>query len=224
VRIELLQGIAGARRARGLAVIIDVFRAFSLECCLMAAGARHIWPVAEVSEALALREKHPEALLVGERGGVKLPGFDYGNSPSAFEGQDLRGRCIIHTTSAGTRGLLAAADAEERLCGSLLNAEATARYILSRAPEQVSLVCMGLAGERETEEDTLCGEYLRSLLRGAPLPAIEARARALALTEGRKFFDPAQQSVFPQRDFELCVRVSACDFALKYDKGEVIRI
>ena len=45
MHIEICHLIEGARNAEGLAVIIDVFRAFSLECYLFAAGAGEIRPV-----------------------------------------------------------------------------------------------------------------------------------------------------------------------------------
>ena len=44
------------------------------------------YPAATVAEALALREASgwPDALLGGERGGVKIDGFDLGNSPREY--------------------------------------------------------------------------------------------------------------------------------------------
>ena len=75
MEIEIYQLIEGARRARGLAVIIDVFRAFTVECHAFARGARTILPVAGIDEAFALKRAHPGALLVGERGGPALRGI-----------------------------------------------------------------------------------------------------------------------------------------------------
>ena len=48
--IKILQLIAGARAARGVTVIIDVFRAFSLEAYMLAAGAECIYPVGDVEK------------------------------------------------------------------------------------------------------------------------------------------------------------------------------
>ena len=166
--IQILQLIDGARQARGLTVVIDVFRAFSVECYAVAAGAREILPVGGVDEALALRTSHPGALLVGERGGRIIPGFDCGNSPSGLAQFDLRGRTVVHTTSAGTQGVANAVHADELVGGALVNARATAEYIRSRDPKLVSLVCMGLAGKEPTDEDTLCAEYLAAKTRIFP--------------------------------------------------------
>ena len=168
MKIQILQLLEGAAQARGLTVIIDVLRAFSLECYLSHRGAAELRPVATLEEAFAWRRRDPEVLLVGERGGAKCEGFDYGNSPSGIPAEAVRGRRIIHTTSAGTQGVVRAVHAEEIVSGSLVNAAAVAAYLRRRDPEEVSLVCMGNAGVREAPEDLLCAEYIRSLVLGEP--------------------------------------------------------
>ena len=95
MEIEILQMIEGARKARGCAVIIDVFRAFSLECYMMAGGADKVLPVGSKETAYRLKEEHPDYLLAGERHGAILPGFDLGNSPSQAAGMNLKGKTII---------------------------------------------------------------------------------------------------------------------------------
>lgn len=215
MKIEILQLIEGARQARGLTVIIDVFRAMTVESFLLSRGAEKLFPVGDVQVARSYKASHPDAILCGERGGAIIEGFDFGNSPSAVEHLDFTGKTIVHTTSAGTQGIANATGADEILGGCLCNAEATAQYIKAKNPEYVSLVCMGLAGERPTDEDTLCALYIKSLLEGNPLEDMDARVANLKRTDGAKFFDEAQQSVFPQRDFDLCTMVGACPFVLR---------
>ena len=74
---------------------------------------------------------------------------------------------------------------------------------------------MGLAALEQTEEDNLCAEYIKSLLEGNPLPDLQERMDDLKNTSGAKFFDPAQQSVFPERDFHLSVQVDTVPFVLR---------
>ena len=52
--VRVLELVEGAREARGLTVVIDVFRAFPLECYLFALGAKAIYPIGSVEEARAL--------------------------------------------------------------------------------------------------------------------------------------------------------------------------
>ena len=146
MNIAVYHLIDGAKQAEGLAVIIDVFRAFSMECWLYALGAREVRPVGSIEETFAWREKDPDCILVGERQGKRIEGCDLGNSPSSISPEMIRGRRIIHTTSAGTQGIVHAVHADEILTGSFVNAEAVARYIRAKSPDRVSLVCMGKAG------------------------------------------------------------------------------
>ena len=80
--IQIDHLIEGAKRARGLTVIIDVFRAFSVESYLVSLGAGAIRPVGSIDRAKELHQMFPESLTIGERLGRQLPGFDFGNSPS----------------------------------------------------------------------------------------------------------------------------------------------
>lgn len=213
MKVRILHLAQGARQARGITVIIDVFRAFTLEAYLFDQGAEKIYTVAEKETAYDLKKAHPEYILIGERDGKILPGFDYGNSPSAVKGIDFSGKTFVHTTSNGTQGIANAVNADEILTGSLVNAKATADYIFSRSAEDVSLVCMGWKG-RDTEEDILCAQYLKSLLEGNPMKDIAEKANDLRYTEGKKFFDPAQQDAFPQADFAMCVKPDLFDFVI----------
>ena len=71
MKIRINHLLEGAEQAEGLAVIIDVFRAFSLECWLYAMGAEEIRPVGAIGDALAWRGRDPGCLLIGERHGRK---------------------------------------------------------------------------------------------------------------------------------------------------------
>lgn len=220
MHIQILELIQGAEQAKGLTVIIDVLRAFSLECYLYGYGAALVRPVGSVEEAFALREKHPGSLLIGERKGKMCEGFDYGNTPSGISPEDVNGKLIFHTTSAGTQGVIRAEGAEKILTGSLVNAEAVAAYIRREKPEEVSLVCMGNGGVRRAEEDVLCAEYIRSLVLEQPLPDLQDRISRLPRHGAEHFFNPETQDVFPEKDFWLCMRVNLFPFVLHVEKDE----
>ena len=218
--IKILHLLEGADQAEGLAVVIDVFRAFSLECYLFSRGVQKIYAVGREETAWEMKREHPEYLMAGERGGVILPGFDYGNSPSQTEHADFRNRILIHTTSAGTQGLVhtSAAGAREILTGSLVNASAIASYIKDRNPERVSLVCMGNSGIALAPEDELCARYIRSLLIGEP---IEMGPEILSLVNEptvAKFFDIKWKDVFPVKDLIMCLEYDRFPFILKAAK------
>ena len=204
LRVEKTDFVSGATEAQGIVVIIDVFRAFSVACYCFEQGARAIYPVAEIDTALALRKELTGAVLVGERYGKKLPGFDFGNSPTEIREADLTGKVVVQTTHAGTQGVANAHHAEEIVTGSFVNARATANYIRSQAPELVTLVRMGLNAEIPSDEDNLCADYLESLLIGADfcLKTMERTLRESPFSE--RFFDPAKPWN-PPTDFEFCL-------------------
>lgn len=218
MNIKILHLIEGARQATGITVIIDVFRAMTTEAYLFSKGAKKIIPVAEEELARKLKKENPDFILAGERRGKILPGFDTGNSPFDAINLNSFGKTVIHTTSAGTQGITNATGADEILGGSLVTAKATAEYIRKSGNENVSLVCMGLDALYPTEEDTLCAVYIKSLLENKEID-IKSESEKLKFTSGAKFFDKAQNDVFPQNDFDMCVAIDKFDFILKLNKS-----
>ena len=104
--------LTGAREARGTAVIIDVFRAFTTAAVAFSRGADRIVLVAEVDEALELRRRGVGDMCMGEVGGMRPEGFDFGNSPFELSHADVQGKTLIQSTRAGTVGVAAARDAD----------------------------------------------------------------------------------------------------------------
>ena len=76
---------------------------------------------------------------------------------------------------------------------------------------------MGLEGKIETEEDTLCAEYIKSILTGEEKDITEEISR-LRYTSGSKFFDENQADAFPEKDFYMCTELNKFRFTLKYNK------
>jgi len=223
MQIEILQLTEGAKKAKGTTVVIDVFRAFSTACYLIGAGAGKIIPVELVEEALRLKEKFPDAILLGERSEKKVGGFDFGNSPTHLAGHDFSDRTVIMTTSSGTKGLMSATGADEILSGSFVNAGAIIRYLLSKNPSTISLVCMGYEGNRPTQEDTFLAEYIRAKILGQPTD-FQKMKEILRTGDGARLLDPANQTWSPAGDFDLCLDLDRFDFVLKLEVEDGIKV
>lgn len=219
MNVKILHMIDGAKAATGTTVVIDVFRAFSVEAYLFSMGAEKIIPVGDADVAYKLKEENPEMILAGERKGKIMPGFDTGNSPSELLALDVKGKTVVHTTSAGTQGIANATGADEILGCSLVNAKATAEYIKRSGATDVSLVCMGLEALSQTEEDNLCAYYIKSILEGTTID-MPAEVEKLKTTSGAKFFDKAQNDVFPEKDFFMCTEVDKFDFVMRVKKSD----
>jgi 2-phosphosulfolactate phosphatase len=209
--------LTGARQAKGLAVVIDVFRAFSTAPYAIQAGAERIVPVATLDHARQLREEHPDWLLMGERKGVKPEGFDFGNAPTDFLDIDLAGRTLVHTTSAGTKGLFAAyteSEATEVVAASFVTAGAIIEHVRARNPEHISIIAMGGSGVERRPEDDLCGIYIKNALEDFP-NSFEALERHLrTVSSAQKFFNPEVEWA-TEKDFEMIMALDAFDFVLR---------
>ncbi len=217
MNIQILQLLNGARKAKGLTVIIDVFRAFSTACYAYEYGASQIIPVGDINSAYRIKEQNPGYLLLGERNEQKPAGFDFGNSPTQLIKEKINSKTIIHTTSASTQGISNATNADEIITGSFVNAGAIVNYIKQKQPEQVSLVCMGYACEHPSEEDTFCAEYIQNELKGTP-NHFRKTVERLRNGSGSRFFAKEKQDWAPQTDFDLCLQLNRFNFVLKIDK------
>ncbi|MGA0704941.1 MAG: 2-phosphosulfolactate phosphatase [Steroidobacteraceae bacterium] len=214
--VVILDHVAGAREARGLVVVIDVFRAFTVACHVVAAGAARLHPLTDPRRALALCAEHAGWLAIGERHGRRLPGFDFGNSPSEICSADLNGRTVVHTTHAGTEGLMHAGLADEVLTGSLVNAAAICRYIRRRQPNQVSLVRMGQEARERCAEDDLCADIIAARLAGDSPDAAALAAELRYAPSARRFLDP-EADWAPEADLGYCIDVDRFDFVLRLE-------
>jgi 2-phosphosulfolactate phosphatase len=133
-------------------------------------GARAIFPVQEIAEALRLRQEHPAALLAGERHGVRIVAaqtggvdFDLGNSPREFTRERVAGREIIMTTTNGTRALQSCRGARRILAGAFLNLDALAGHLRREGASRLLIVCAGTF-EEAAYEDTLAAGALCDLV------------------------------------------------------------
>ena len=215
MRIERLSCLSGAEVARGVAVIIDVFRAFTCAPLLFRLKARALLLEADITRCLSLSG---DAVLVGEQNEEPIEGFDLPNSPflilragpARFAGR----RVVLRTTSGVAGALIARRKADAVLLASFINARATADYLRACRPSVVSLVAMGTHGETPTPEDERCGDYIESLLRGGTYDHVAAVAEILASDSGRRFF-AADKPYLPAADPAICLQRDLFEHAIR---------
>ena len=157
---------------------IDTLRATSTIIVALSNGARRIYPVSTIEEALALKEKHPDMLVAGERGGAKVPGFDLGNSPRECSISVVQGKELILTTSNGTPLLASCREAETVYIAALLNRHRVAEKCLAPGRDIV-IACAGSNKSRVALEDVAAaGAIVEHCLKGG--------ASDVTLTDGAK--------------------------------------
>ena len=177
-----------AAAAGGIAVVIDVLRASTTMITALAHGARRIVPVADLDDARRLAASlEPPVLLGGERGGIRPPGFDLGNSPLDYTPDRVAGQTLVITTTNGTAALHAARAAREILIGALVNrvAVATAIRSLARDEDSIHLVCAGTDGLVTAEDLLAAGAILDAAHADAAGNSLDSAARE-ALAQFRR--------------------------------------
>lgn len=143
-------------RGDGAAVVIDVLRASSTVVAALAAGARKVVPVCRLEEAFALKRADPKVLLGGESGGLKIPGFDLGNSPLEYTPSVVRDREIVLRTTNGTRAALVSKGAQKLVLASFLNLSRVIEF-LSPLEGGITVQCAGTDGRFSLEDVLLAG-------------------------------------------------------------------
>ncbi len=217
VRVDSL--FEGASRAEGTVVIVDVYRAFTTAAVAFSRGAERIILVPDIEEALTLRESGAGELCIGEVGGVKPEGFDFGNSPYELSLAEVRGRTLIQSTRAGTAGVALARGARRVYAGSLAIASATARAVLDTRPQLVTIVAMGWEGRIRTDEDEQCALYIKNLLQGRRPDRESVAALVRAGEHSQKFDDPTQPHFHP-KDREIALAVDSIGLAIRVDRED----
>ena len=142
-------------------LVIDVIRATSTICQALASGYERVFCAAEVDEARALREALGEGVLGGERNAVRIPGFDFGNSPREYE--EAIAETLVLSTTNGTRAVVAAAARCERVfIASLLNLDAIVEAA-REAGDDVVVVCAGVQGTLALDDAFVAGRIVELL-------------------------------------------------------------
>jgi 2-phosphosulfolactate phosphatase len=195
-------------------LVIDVIRATSTICQALDAGYERIWCAAEVEDARALGGD--EVTLGGERLGVRIEGFDLGNSPREY--LDPRTPTLALSTTNGTRAIVtAAARCERVLIASLLNLSAVTDAARAHG-EDVAVFCAGVKGAFALDDAYVAGRIADGLgaERSDAAEAAVRLARSYGTAEaalrasrsGRNLIDHGPEL---EADIPWCARESVLD-------------
>jgi 2-phosphosulfolactate phosphatase len=140
-------------------IVIDVIRATSTICQALDAGYERVWCAAEVEDARALAGA--DVTLGGERLGVRIEGFDLGNSPREY--LEPRTPTLAISTTNGTRAIVTAAERCERvLIASMLNLSAVTEAARSHR-DDVAVFCAGVKGAFALDDAYVAGRVAEGL-------------------------------------------------------------
>ena len=140
-------------------VVIDVIRATSTICQALDSGYERVWCAAEVEDARALSGEG--VTLGGERLGVRIDGFDLGNSPREY--LEPRGTTLAMSTTNGTRAIVTGAERCDRVyIASLMNLSAVIERARSHG-EDVAVFCAGVKGAFALDDAYVAGRVAEGL-------------------------------------------------------------
>jgi 2-phosphosulfolactate phosphatase len=216
--VEILRAaLASCSSATGLAVVIDVLRAFTTAGYLFSAGVDEIILASGVQEAFQLRKELPDCLLLGEIDGIKVQGFDLGNSPSEIMERNLTGKRVIQRTTAGTQGVVLASHASPILTAALTNLSATVGYIKKLSPPKVTLIQTGLFPDQGWgDEDVACADAIDYMLSGRAVDRDEI-AHRVRLSRSGSHYDGTRPD-FPPKDLEMALDFDRFNFAMLVER------
>ena len=220
MKIKIISSYHDAHQARGLTIVVDVLRAFTTSCFVFKNGASAIIPVSDIELAYKLVKNNPCFVSIGERKGLKLQGFNYGNSPAEIENIDMLDKTVIFTTSAGTQGIVKAINADTVITGAFVNAQAVVNYIKKQNPETVSFVITD--NRYKDNEDFMYVNYIKSCLEGRPLN-FEIIKKNLINHPTAEGFLRKPMTKFSKKDFYLSLALDCFDFVIKAkrDKNQI---
>ena len=141
-------------------VVVDILRASS---SITTAIAHNVLAIRSVNSLAECKEwKQKGYYGAAERGGKKVGGFDFGNSPFSFMNPDLEDQKIALTTTNGTEAIKKSKGALQVIIGSFLNLSAILTY-LERLPCDLLIHCAGWKGKANLEDTLFAGAVIQGL-------------------------------------------------------------
>lgn len=208
--------MAGARSiADGIAVVIDVMRAYTVAAWALHRGADRIVLVDDLEQAVSLASRPPRSLLFKD--GAPDSRFDLHNSPKQLLDLEVSGRRIVQRTTAGTRAAVAAAGADILFCASFVCATATAEAVRALDPDHITFVISGGLG---AEEDRACAEFIAAIMTAQspdPTTYVARAERSAAALDLMRGVELGYEGV-TEDDVAMCLEVDCFDFAMRADR------
>ncbi|MFT3855509.1 MAG: 2-phosphosulfolactate phosphatase [Ilumatobacteraceae bacterium] len=216
MQLRVLDGDEASALRGGVAVVVDVMRAFTVAAWALHLGAVELLLVDDIEEAVGQASTIPGSLLFKD--GAPDHRFDLHNSPRQLLDLDVRDRVIVQRTTAGTRAAVAARRADLLLCASFVCASATARVLQELGRDDVSFVVSGGHG---ADEDLACAELIGARVDEVDVSAERFIERAAVSEAARDLAEGVARGYagVTSEDVPMCLEVDRFDFAMQAIEG-----
>jgi 2-phosphosulfolactate phosphatase len=214
-------------------VVIDVLRASSTIVTALLNGAKAIIPVADMGEAskIAQNVDSENYLLCGEKDGVKIEGYDLGNSPLEYSKELVSGKKMIFNTTNGTKAIKKSIGSSNIYIAAFLNVSAIVKE-LKKQKQDIVLVCAGWKGRLAFEDLLLAGKIIHALSKGK-LPDDSRDGAKVAFGLYDKYGDDIPgvvhqsnhaarlKSLIGDGDIDYCCQVDTTDIIPRLNEGMI---
>lgn len=195
-------------------VLADIFRSTSTMPIILSRGVPKIIPTASVSEARKLMGENPDYVVVGERYGIKVPGFHMNNSPDDALTYDFKGRIVVFTSTNGTLVLRKISSFGKVYVGSFINFHATVEKL--KELDRVDIV-LSNRPDGPADEDQIFADYLKAELLGQ-LPKFDDYADRIRNSKGSRRL----KLMGARRDIESSLKLDYCKRAVFFNGKDII--
>ena len=217
-------------------IVVDLLRASTSMVTALDHGAIQLIPARDAGEAIAFAAHlgRKESLLAGERGGLKMQGFDLGNSPLEQTRAAINEKTVVFCTTNGTGAIHAARSAQNLLIGCLRNRAAVASYALSLGCD-ILILCAGTAGECSIDDMVAAGGIFKALIEGLEEPPEandfasacefmyeEWRKGAFAMAKAAHY--RVLKGLHFDEDLVYCLAPDQTDCVPKYENGSIRKV
>lgn len=237
MRIDVISQYAkvtDSQLASSTSIVVDLLRASTTIIYAINNGASQVIPAADPGEAVALsgRLGTSDCVLCGERGGLKLPGFELGNSPLEYTSKIVSGKTVILSTTNGTAAIHSVRSSATLFIGALVNCTAVAKAAIEKGNDVV-IQCAGTDSQFSADDVVAAGAIVDTIqknLSAAPVLndlAICSRMLYEDYLAGR--LDVAKTFHYGRlvelgfgQDIELCLQRDTIEVVPVYRNGVIV--
>ncbi len=212
-------------------VIIDIFRASTSIAAALDAGAGEVYVAGSMEDAESLKRKLGDVIMAGERGGLRIDGYDLGNSPREMTPEAVAGRAVIFNSTNGTKLLRRFAGFPHVMVGSFVCLSAVISY-LGKFESDPIFCCAGQVGKFSTEDTLAAGHIISRLDRSDDdLDDASLFARRMIDRAGDEWLPWAKNSSHGRYlatlgladDLDFCLTLDKYDFVPILSEGRIVR-
>jgi 2-phosphosulfolactate phosphatase len=208
LKVGIIDGRKAYEFPKSTKVLVDIFRSTTTIPYIFLGGATRVYPTDNIRNAREFHAKYPDSILVGERWGIRIRGFELNNSPYDISKADLKGKTVVFTSTNGTKVLQKIRDSGKVILGSFVNVSSVVSELES---EDTVDIVVSNRPDGPADEDNYFAEYLRDLLLGGS-PEYSVVSEKVRKSRGAR----RMRLMGYGKDLEYCLRRDACSVVPVY--------